>query len=128
MTIDIKAMLEKHLRWLRSEPEGERANLEGANLRGAYLEGAKFDQDTLITLCPLSLNGLMWSVVITDEIMCIGCQRHRIDEWDAFDGLTIARMAGNALSWWREHKPLVMGLARFHQAKCKAEAAHVVAA
>ena len=43
--MDIKAILEKHLKWLKDEEGGERAylrgaNLEGANLRGAYLEGA----------------------------------------------------------------------------------------
>jgi hypothetical protein len=33
-------VLEKHAKWARGEPGGERANLSGANLSGAYLRGA----------------------------------------------------------------------------------------
>ena len=38
--MDIKAILEKHLKWLKAEEDGERANLTGANLTGANLTGA----------------------------------------------------------------------------------------
>ena len=34
---ELKAILGKHLKWLRGEDGGERANLSGANLSGAYL-------------------------------------------------------------------------------------------
>ena len=37
---ELKAILEKHRRWLDDEPNGEQANLEDANLRGANLRGA----------------------------------------------------------------------------------------
>ena len=36
----LKDILEKHLKWLRDEVGGERANLSGADLSGAYLYGA----------------------------------------------------------------------------------------
>ena len=44
--MNIKEILDKHLKWLKDEEGGERANLEdanleGANLRDANLEGAK---------------------------------------------------------------------------------------
>ena len=35
----IQEILEKHLKWLRNEAGGERANLGGANLYGANLGG-----------------------------------------------------------------------------------------
>ena len=38
--MDLKSILEKHLKWLRNEDGGERANLSGANLSGADLSGA----------------------------------------------------------------------------------------
>jgi hypothetical protein len=39
-TIDLERILEQHIRWLRHESGGERANLSGANLSGAILCGA----------------------------------------------------------------------------------------
>ena len=41
--MDIKKVLELHLKWINDESGGERANLEGANLEGAHLEGANLD-------------------------------------------------------------------------------------
>ena len=38
--MEIKAILEKHLKWLKAEKGGKRANLSGANLSGADLSGA----------------------------------------------------------------------------------------
>ncbi len=37
---ELKIILEKHGKWLRNEPDGERANLRWANLRWANLRGA----------------------------------------------------------------------------------------
>ena len=46
--MDIKKVLELHLKWIQNESDGERANLEranlnGANLKWANLEGADLD-------------------------------------------------------------------------------------
>ena len=38
--MDLRSILEKHLKWLRDEEGGERADLRGANLYGADLYGA----------------------------------------------------------------------------------------
>ena len=37
---ELKAILEKHKKWLNDESDGERANLYGANLSVANLSGA----------------------------------------------------------------------------------------
>ncbi len=37
---ELKAVVEKHGKWLRGEEGGERADLRGADLQGAYLRGA----------------------------------------------------------------------------------------
>ena len=41
---ELKAILDKHAMWLRSEAGGERAYLRNANLSGANLSDAKFDE------------------------------------------------------------------------------------
>ena len=38
--VELKEILDKHSKWLRNEPGGERANLSGADLTRAYLSGA----------------------------------------------------------------------------------------
>ena len=40
--MDIKEVLERHLKWIYGEPCGERANLYGANLEGANFYRANF--------------------------------------------------------------------------------------
>ena len=44
---ELKAILGKHLKWLRGEDGGERANLFGANLSGANLFGANLSRANL---------------------------------------------------------------------------------
>ena len=43
----LKDVLDKHLKWLRDEDGGERANLSGANLSGANLSGANLSRADL---------------------------------------------------------------------------------
>ena len=38
--MDLKSILEKHLKWLKNKDGGERADLSGADLSGANLYGA----------------------------------------------------------------------------------------
>lgn len=69
-----------------------------------------------------------WSLEVMFEILDtaikIGRQMHSIDAWDTFADSEIAAMDGNALTFWREHKPLIMSAARLHAAKVvKQEAA-----
>ena len=45
--MDLKSILEKHLKWLRNEDGGERANLSGADLSGANLSGADLSRANL---------------------------------------------------------------------------------
>lgn len=99
------------------------AGLSGADLRGADLRDAKYG-DYPITITPLQVIGLYWDVLILDTAIKIGRQMHSIDAWDTFADSEIAAMDGNALTFWREHKPLIMSAARLHAAKVvKQEAA-----
>ena len=49
-------------------------------------------------------------MTIADATMVIGCQHHAIDDWWRFDDHKIGEMAGDALDFWRVHKPVIFGL------------------
>ena len=93
------------------------ANLRDANLRfvgltGARLNGAKLDGADLrgVTgdgVVIQSLHLPRYPVAITGDSMQIGCQRHTIADWLAFDDAAIARMDTGALDWWRQWKPTI---------------------
>ena len=44
---ELKNILDKHLKWIRGENGGKRANLFGANLFGANLSGANLSRANL---------------------------------------------------------------------------------
>ena len=56
---EINEILDKHLKWLRNEKDGKRADLRGANLRGADLRGADLRGADLYgaDLCGANLRG-----------------------------------------------------------------------
>ena len=61
----LKDVLNKHLKWLRLEPEGERANLRGADLRDANLCGADLRGANLCgaNLCGAkNIDQLTWNI------------------------------------------------------------------
>jgi hypothetical protein len=95
-----------------------RANLEGANLARANLEGAKCFNEELIYLPPIQLSGFQhWNVIIAGTHMKIGCELHKIEEWDKLKKSRIKLMDKGAADWWTEHKPLIMPIAKNHMAK-----------
>jgi uncharacterized protein YjbI with pentapeptide repeats len=92
------------------------AVLSGAVLSGAVLSGAVLSGTTVygvkIARAPVSIEGLLWPVLIIDGHIKIGCQLHAIGAWAAFDDAVIAAMDGrDALRFWREHKAAIMLMA-----------------
>ena len=64
-----------------------------------------------VSVTPLYLSGLTYSVTITDQHMAIGCQVHAIAEWRAFDDRRIAEMDGATGSrFWRDMGPALLAL------------------
>ena len=89
------------------------ANLSDANLSGANLSGAKWRDGVIINKVPIQLFGLHWRVTILDEHMQIGCELHKLTDWEEYDDKRIAEMAGRAaLRFWRKHKDVLLGLAK----------------
>lgn len=86
----------------------------GAYLARANLAGANLDGE-LLTKAPLSLAGLKWPVLISNEYMRIGCQRHDHKSWQEFSGDDIRQMAHGALGFWREWKSPLLALCAAHR-------------
>ena len=90
--VEIKADLrEADLRW---------ANLCGADLRWADLREA----DLLILQTPI------WTVYIQKETIRIGCQYHKVSEWENFNDEKIAGMHIDALAWWKKYREPIFAL------------------
>jgi hypothetical protein len=119
---ELKLIIEKHGKWLRSEAGGERADLSSADLRYADLRSAdlryadlryadlryadlRYATGNTVNLKTLQTNN--WPVSYTDTIMQIGCQRHEIKAWFKFTDEEIECMSGDALEWWKEWKPIL---------------------
>ena len=110
---ELKGIVEAHGKWQRGEGGGTRADLSGAYLSGAYLSGAKWREGVIINKVPIQLFGLHWRVTILDEHMQIGCELHKLTDWEEYDDKRIAEMDGRAaLRFWRNHKDVLLGLAK----------------
>ena len=107
--MNINQIIEQHALWLDTDgKEGSRANLTlanlyGANLNGANLNGASGNLNNLKSVfCDT------YPVTYTAEVMQIGCQCHKLEDWWSFDDARIIEMEGKtALKWWRTWKPIL---------------------
>ena len=137
----LEIILNKHTLYLNNEPRGERANLRdanlwyanlsGANLSGANLSGANLRDANLrdANLRDANLSGCagnnkqirsifvsdIYQITYTSEYLQIGCERHLITDWWAFDDERILNMEGQkALSFWQDDKSFIqMTLEKF---------------
>ena len=97
------------------------ANLAGAYLAGANLAGAYLDGAYLVALGDMrfvkTLQLERWMIGYTADTMQIGCQRHPITDWWAFDDSRIARMDPAALEWWGRWKPVLQQIIAMNPAE-----------
>ena len=132
--MNINQIIEQHALWLDTGgKEGSRANLTHANLTCANLTRANLTRANLyganLTRANLThanldcanldgasgnLNNLKsvfcdtYPVTYTAEVMQIGCQCHKLEDWWSFDDARIIEMEGKtALKWWRTWKPIL---------------------
>ena len=111
---ELKNIVELHGKWLRNEEGGVWANLYGADLGGANLGGANLGGADLGG-CAGDRNFIrsvfvsdVYPIAYTAEVLQIGCQRHPIADWWAFDDHKILAMDGKkALTFWREMKDFI---------------------
>ena len=100
------------------------ANLRGANLREADLRGADLREANLLgadlrgaNLCLYDDVGNayirfiqtdVYQVAYTADHIQIGCEKHSIGDWMAFDDARIRLMDGKfAVEWWAKWKPII---------------------
>ena len=89
------------------------ADLRGVDLRGADLRGAKYTDEITIEKEPLFILGLNWDVTILDTHMKIGCELHKLKDWELFDNKRILEMDGKtALKFWKVNKEGLLTIAR----------------
>lgn len=110
---ELHEILTQHKQWLNSEENGKRADLGYADLGYANLRGADLrDADLRGTLGNLkhikSLQCEKYYVAYTSSSLQIGCQKHTIEDWEAFDNEKIKGMDVGALEWWTKWKPIIM--------------------
>ena len=85
-----------------------RANLDSANLTGANLTGAKLYRAIGNLTHLKSIFCETYHVTYTAELMQIGCQRHKLEDWWNFDDASIIAMGGEeALNLWIIWKPIL---------------------
>jgi uncharacterized protein YjbI with pentapeptide repeats len=89
------------------------ANLCGADLRDANLRDANLSDERLIKE-PMQIIGLFWFVLITQQYMSIGCQRHTHEEWAAFTDDDISEMHDNALEFWKANREFLLAACKLH--------------
>src|SRR5574343_242928 len=87
------------------------ANLYGADLSGANLRGANLYEATLYNVRGiLALCGMKWPILISHNIMKIGCQTHTHNEWKSFSDKEISKMHVKALEFWSKNKDVLITL------------------
>ena len=100
--MQITEIVSKHNAW-RLGKGGERADLSGTDLSGTDLRGAIGNMKEL-----KSLFITQYAIVYTSKFLQIGCERHEIAEWWAFDDGRILEMDGErALQFWRTWKMII---------------------
>jgi len=97
-TEELQSILELHLKWLRNEEGGSRADLRDASLSYADLRGADL-RDANLSCADLRGADLRdadlscaikvpmfckWTHGITDGLIHIGCEKRSLEEWDKF--------------------------------------------
>ena len=85
------------------------SDLRGSDLRGSNLSGSDGEK-IKIEKTPVQILGLRWDILIFDAHMKIGCEFHKISEWQGFDNDKIERMDGNALSFWEINKASLLAI------------------
>lgn len=111
-------------------------DFNGSDLANAKLEGAQLSSWSLVNARNVSMSyaqgavldgmwlektpllfQMAWPVLITEQIMRIGCELHHHNSWKGFEPEDIIRMGIGALNFWRRYRePLLQWCA--YQVRC----------
>jgi uncharacterized protein YjbI with pentapeptide repeats len=93
-------------------------NFLGGDFRGGDFWGGDF-RGGAIKIKPQTLYGLHWRIIIVDDRMEIGCQRHTHAEWKKFTDAEISAMDSYALEFWKENKSFLLAACAAHAKRAK---------
>ena len=94
------------------------ANLRGADLRDADLRGAERG-DWKLKTTPIVITGLNYDILIFDEHMEIGCEKHSFEDWKKFKKTRITLMDSEAWEFWSTHKKSLLSMCDFKAKETK---------
>ena len=106
----LNLILALHIKWLRDEEGGKRADLRGADLRGAYLTDAKY-YNLILTKDDkfVQLNGLEYNIIFIQDHIKIGCKFYSKKQWVAFTDDEILKMDGKkGFDFWNKYKDMIL--------------------
>ena len=89
------------------------ANLKSANLRYANLSNANLSNTIGNGKEIKSLQGGLWTIAFTKDIMAIGCQQYSLAQWWEFTNNQIAMMDPRALAHWKKWKPILQEITSY---------------
>ena len=97
------------------------ANLHSADLRFASLHSADLRFANLRYVIGNSreiktIQTDLWPIVLTEDVIAIGCEQHSIEEWRGFDDNRIAKMDDDALEWSRTWRPIIEQIIEMNKA------------
>jgi len=49
-----------------------------------------------------------YQIILTSSFIKIGCQLHKVEEWEDFDDRQIKVMGNGALEWWKIWKDFIL--------------------
>ena len=117
-----------NLRWSNlSGSDLSGSNLSGSNLRGSDLSGSDLSgsnlswsvfkntkrNDWLINRPPIQMTGFGYSVIIFDEHMEIGCEKHSFKDWEKFTDEEIIEFDGkDAFRFWEKNKKVLLDMCK----------------
>jgi len=90
----------------------------GGDFRGGNFRGGDF-RGGAIKIKPQTLYGLRWRIIIVDDRMEIGCQRHTHAQWKKFSDADIGAMDSYALEFWKENKSFLLAACSAHAKRAK---------
>ena len=93
------------------------SDLSGSDLRGSDLSWSVFKNtkrnDWLINRPPIQMTGFGYSVIIFDEHMEIGCEKHSFKDWEKFTDEEIIEFDGkDAFRFWEKNKKVLLDMCK----------------
>jgi len=112
---ELKAILDRHVKFLRGEPDGEQADLSYSDLSYSDLSGSNLSDSNLSysnlrrsksgSLCRMDFGG--WSICIREDKTAIGCKTMDNSFWLRAEPKDVKSMDPEAKDWWELHGPAV---------------------